>query len=119
MGKVGKTLAERKAALVARKAALEAKLNALKSREGAEARKMETRQKVLIGAILLSYVRDKQQAPTRNALIRMIEAAKLHDRDRAALAPLIAELRSLDANAPTPAPLPRGLGDGNASREEV
>jgi len=72
--------------LVQKRARLEAEAARLKTRESEERRRAEVRRKIIVGASIIRRV--EQDSEARDWVIRVLAAAGLSDRDRAAIAPI-------------------------------
>lgn len=59
----------------------------------------DTAQKVLIGAVVLAAVRDARATGARKWLLDTIEKHAVREHDKKRLAPLVAELRAIQAPA--------------------
>ena len=75
------------AELEERKKQIEAKLSALAAREKVEARKLDTRRKVIVGAAVLAHA--EHDAEFARRLQAVLAVAVLRDGDRAAIADLL------------------------------
>lgn len=86
------TLEERKAKLEAEKAKLDARLKQLDARAKTEARKLDTRRKILVGALVLGAcdVRDGN----KEWLLQILRNAPDRKQDRDIIAGLIKELEN-------------------------
>jgi hypothetical protein len=89
-----KKLEERIAAAKARKEKAAARLNALETKAKLKARKDETRRKIVVGAAVLSFLRDQPEFGDYLAAMLARYVSRAHDREAVA-----------DLLTPSPAPV--------------
>lgn len=87
-----KTLEEQKAELEARRAQIDAKLKQLNARELDRRRRLDTRRKIVVGALVLGAA--EVRGASRDWLLRILKAAPDRPQDRDLLRELIAELEA-------------------------
>jgi len=74
-----------------------ARLAALEARASEQARKLRNGQKIIVGSLLLDAAR---RDPTiRQTILSVLDQGLVRDVDKTRLAPLLADLRGLDASA--------------------
>ncbi|GGE89001.1 mobilization protein C [Niveispirillum cyanobacteriorum] len=89
---VRKTLEEQKAELEARRGQIDAKLKQLNAREMDRKRRLDTRRKVVVGALVLGTV--ETHDANRHWLLRILKAAPDRLQDRQLIQDLIVELEA-------------------------
>lgn len=94
------SLEEQREKLAKQKAQIEARLKQLDARAKTEARKLDTRRKVIVGALVLGAA--EARAAHREWLLQILKAAHTRDQDRAVITGLIAELEAEDDSAAEP-----------------
>ncbi len=86
------TLDQQKAKLEAQKAQLEARLKKISAKTVAKKRKLDTRRKVLVGALVLNAA--NTEAGVRAVVLKLLQSAPRRDQDRGVIESLIAELEA-------------------------
>ena len=91
---VHKTLEEQRSELEKQKAQIEARLKAINAKETDAKRKLDTRRKVIVGALVLGAA--EAAGPHRDWLLQVLRAATTRPQEKKIIAGLIRDLEARD-----------------------